>query len=247
MKAIHKINHNYFDKIDSEDKAYLLGFFIADGSITYPNSSKHPNSKTVRLQISISDIDKNIVELYKDKVCPTVKITTTFDQNYVKYRKPVCHIKWQSKHMGNTLIERYSIKPKKTFDHLFKFNFELIPYKLIPHFIRGYFDGDGQVSFSIKKRQFTFAIYGTSKSFLTQIGKIISKEFKVEYKVDSTKKESDVPLYLLRFNSFQKRKEFINKLYNWFYKGSNYYLHRKESKFKEYLNTIKGLNTEVRK
>ena len=26
-----KVNETFFDKIDSEEKAYLLGFFIADG------------------------------------------------------------------------------------------------------------------------------------------------------------------------------------------------------------------------
>lgn len=31
MKRIYKVNENYFEKIDTPEKAYILGFFYADG------------------------------------------------------------------------------------------------------------------------------------------------------------------------------------------------------------------------
>ena len=33
-------NENYFDNIDSEEKAYLLGFFLADGCVVDPSQGK---------------------------------------------------------------------------------------------------------------------------------------------------------------------------------------------------------------
>ena len=43
-------NRHIFDNIDNEDKAYWLGFIIADG---YLNDNKHT------LRIKLGDIDKN--------------------------------------------------------------------------------------------------------------------------------------------------------------------------------------------
>lgn len=43
------VNENFFKKIDSEIKAYLLGYFIADGNI-------NSNLKRIELGCSINDL-----------------------------------------------------------------------------------------------------------------------------------------------------------------------------------------------
>ena len=50
----HFFNENYFEVIDSEDKAYWLGFISADGCVA--KSSKY---NSYRLQIAISSIDSD--------------------------------------------------------------------------------------------------------------------------------------------------------------------------------------------
>lgn len=46
----HTLNEHYFDKIDTPNKAYILGLFYADGYNSLDKS-------TVRLQLQYSDVD----------------------------------------------------------------------------------------------------------------------------------------------------------------------------------------------
>ena len=51
-----KCKEDYFDIIDTDEKAYILGFFIADGTI---------DSFTNRMGISIQSSDKEVLDLIK--------------------------------------------------------------------------------------------------------------------------------------------------------------------------------------
>lgn len=54
------VNDKFFDTIDCEEKAYLLGFFIADGCINIPK-----NRSLGRFSINQSEDDKEIVKAFK--------------------------------------------------------------------------------------------------------------------------------------------------------------------------------------
>lgn len=234
-KMRNKTNDTFFDTIDTEIKAYLLGFFIADGTIYQDTKTIH--RKAIRLSVGLSERDSKIVNLYKDYICPDNSILKTHYKKQALNRQPVESIRWSSKYMGQVFEERYNIKQRKTLDFEFVFPFELIPDNLHRDFIRGFFDGDGHVSYT-EKGQFTFAFYGTSYNFLQQIGEIMSELLNVKYIIDTTKKENVIKLYCLRFNSNNKRRSFIDRLYNWFYNESEFYLERKQQKIKSYLNTV---------
>ena len=76
------INHEYFDIIDSDKKAYFLGFFIADGSITV---SKRSNG---RMGFCVQDDDSYLLkELSKDIHCSN-SIYVRINLKGVKCRKP---------------------------------------------------------------------------------------------------------------------------------------------------------------
>lgn len=237
----YEIIDDYFDFINNEQKAYLLGFFIADGCISKPNACKFPKSKYLRLAVGLSKEDENVVELFRDSICPDIPIKNSFHTKGAKNRKPVSKISWGSTYMGNVLINKYKIVVNKTKDSNFVFDFSLVPDDLLCHFIRGFFDGDGQISCSQNGRVITFGIYSTSKYFLKQIGDIFHEKFDLEYKIEGTKKKN-VELFLLRFNKNHikkrnKRKEYIADIYNWFYSKSTCFLFRKKIKFEHYLNT----------
>jgi intein-encoded DNA endonuclease-like protein len=86
-------------------------------------------------------------------------------------------------------LENFNITPRKTYDLEFEFPFEKIPNKYLWDFIRGFFDGDGQVSYSEETHQFTFALYGTSEKFMNQLGEIFEKEFGVEKELKEYKNQ----------------------------------------------------------
>ena len=162
---IYKVNDTFFDNIDSEIKAYLLGFFIADGCVQ--KEAKYRNkeiySYSYRMMLCNSIDDEDVIKLFQKYICPSKKLEYTINQSGVKVkRKPQVHFRWNSKHMFETLLS-YNIIPKKTYDFEFTFPFERIPTKLHRHFIRGFFDGDGHKGIS------DISFVATSKYFLLQI------------------------------------------------------------------------------
>ena len=76
-----KVNINYFNSIDTENKAYILGFIIADGNIEVVSTGN-------KLNFFISSIDDYILEKIKTEICPEAIIKYTNNQQGVKVRKP---------------------------------------------------------------------------------------------------------------------------------------------------------------
>lgn len=60
--TINNVNHNYFDNIDSDDKAYFLGFIIADGSISSGTNSHDGNG---RFSINIMERRFVFIRIFK--------------------------------------------------------------------------------------------------------------------------------------------------------------------------------------
>ena len=154
-------NENIFDAIDTEEKAYWLGFLYADGSVT---------NKYKRHVVEISLKEDDIVHLLKfndfiglDKKLHRVKVADAKCGDVVCRR---CRIIVSSKHLCDTL-EKYGCVPKKSlilqFPNLSIFQSEQLVYD----FIRGYIDGDGSIRL-VGKNVCTIylSVLGT-KEFLT--------------------------------------------------------------------------------
>lgn len=128
--------HNFFDCIDSEEKAYILGFYFADGSINTP-----------QIKFSQTEKNKEILDSIKYNICPNA-IIHKGPKKYNKYTgytsKPIYNISINSKHICEKLTE-YGMGRNKTYDGEAKLS--IIPDDLMVHFIRGYFDGDGCTTF----------------------------------------------------------------------------------------------------
>lgn len=162
FKGWKKVNDTFFDEIDSEEKAYILGFFVADGCIRMEKDKKG-NITHGRLCFSNSIDDKDIIEKIHQLICPENKIITFHNNKDGSNRKPQLALQWTSNHMKSILTEKYNILPKKTFDCNFKIPQNLIPQNLFRHFIRGFLDGDGTFS----SGEIRFVI--NSKPFAEQI------------------------------------------------------------------------------
>lgn len=66
-KQENTCNHNYFDNIDTEIKAYLLGFFIADGWLNVGNS---------RFGLQIKEEDNIVLHYIKNEFVNDSVIST---------------------------------------------------------------------------------------------------------------------------------------------------------------------------
>lgn len=171
-KRLHSkrfLRHSFFKKIKTEIQAYLLGFYAADGSI---------NEKRKTFRIGIKETDKEIIDLYRKWISPNAyeRIRkahyTTGRNKQVIYANDAVFFDIASTELCSDLIQQgYGYNKSYLELHL-----PAISNDLIPHFIRGYFDGDGSiigwVNKEIKKNlrfRYKFTICSKTKSLLLDI------------------------------------------------------------------------------
>lgn len=241
-KYTNTIVHNFFDSIDNEYKSYLLGFFIADGSIY---SDKKSNG---RFSINNSEDDKEIIKAFKKYLKIPSDIHIVNCKLGCKHRKLQWRIRWTSSYMKNIFEKEYNIHQNKTIDINFQFPFELIPENLQNHFIRGFIDGDGYIGNNGCKNNFSISIVGTSEIFLKQIGDLISSYTGMSYKLYKYTGKT-VDYISLRWSCERKNKfEKITKLREYLYKDATLFLRRKKKKIDTYIkyraNVLNNINTQ---
>ena len=122
------IDENWLNEIDSEAKAYFLGFMYADGCVL---------EKRNRFNITLHVKDIDI--LYKfESFFFNVKPGSTFC--FVK-NEPYVNFGITNLNIKNDLI-KHGCVPRKTFKLFFPSH---LSAELVRHFIRGVFDGDGSI------------------------------------------------------------------------------------------------------
>ena len=122
-------NEDFFEIIDTEQKAYWLGFIAADGLVT--------DSKRKRLIIRLGRKDrKHLVRFLSD-----LEATNPVKDRVNNFGHPFSYISLCSRKIFNDLVDK-GIMPRKTFKLEAPTK---VPDDLIYHWIRGYFDGDGTV------------------------------------------------------------------------------------------------------
>lgn len=121
--AKYSIDSSIFDNIDTEEKAYLLGWIASDGHISKSG-----------FVISIHNRDKEILVKLRDTFFPGITI---------KASKGKVSLSIFSKKISTTLCNILKIKGPGKKSHTVGFP-DLEP-GLVIHFLRGFFDGDGHV------------------------------------------------------------------------------------------------------
>jgi hypothetical protein len=218
----NKCDHTYFEKIDTVEKAYLLGFFIADGWIRTDSN---------RMGISIQQEDKLILSYFKS--FSNANISYRNRSTDTQKRKSTATITWTSEKMKED-FGSYNIIPNKTYHTEFEFPFERMDFKYTRDFIRGFLDGDGAVEATQGVLTVTFV--STSEKFLRQLGSLFSTidpgiGFRIRKSIGKT-----VDYFTMRLNFKRKNKpEKVLKIYNYLYQDSTIFLDRKKKKFETYL------------
>lgn len=137
-------NQNYFENIDTPQKAYLLGFIATDGCIHKPKQEKQDI-----LRICIQENDKEILDLFKKELDTNKPIKLeerTATKHYVSLEISSQKIVDDIRALGIDYAKTYKcVIPN-------------ISKELFPHFIRGYFDGDGSIV--IKDKLYSCSIVG---------------------------------------------------------------------------------------
>lgn len=127
----YKLNENYFDEINSPEKAYWLGLISADGHISKESVS-----------ICLKESDGYLLSMFLESLGSDSKLW--YDKKTKSYKACV-----YSKHMVN-VFNNYGFYHNKSKTQ----TFPNIDKDLYSHFIRGLLDGDGSIMLSerVKKR-----------------------------------------------------------------------------------------------
>lgn len=217
-------DEDYFESIDTEDKAYFLGLLFADGSSQIIQKSDNGFSHSVSIELNTTDRD----------------VLEKFNKSIKNKNEIYDYSRESSEYKGQTrtrYMSRIVLFSKKMFDDLYKLGKQPvkvesckrvpdIPFELIKHFLRGYFDGDGCVT--ITNKSVALQVYGTYeflnsfKDGLQQLG--------VEVK-NNVHKRKDANVSILSVNN----KEEIKKIYNLFYSDTEFYMKRRKNRFDELL------------
>lgn len=197
-------NENYFDIIDDEHKAYWIGFIYADGNLTGN-----------RLRIEIQSKDVEIINNIKTDLNSTNKIIIAKNEKKNNRAIGFCSDKMAAD------LNKYGVIENKTFKLK---EIPNIPYPLIRHFIRGYFDGDGTVYIDSRHNSLRIGFYGT-KDFLASIQIHLHKELGTSVNLIYKK----TGCWLL---SYAKQSD-IKKIYDYLYADADLFLKRKKLKFQE--------------
>lgn len=211
------LNTSFFEKINTEEKAYWLGFLYADGCV-----SEQEHKKSVIIVLKSDDIGH--IELFNKHIESNRKVKID-NRGYA--RLDIGNTK-----MANDLIKHGCI-PRKTFKLKFPSE-EIVPQYLIHHFIRGYLDGDGCICTYYKLRKDRKKPdYTCEIKFVGTLEMIegISAFFKSDKKILRPKHSKKI--CNINFKVKKHLKEVLS-----LYDGATVYLERKKAKLDEYIKYL---------
>jgi intein-encoded DNA endonuclease-like protein len=211
------VNENYFENIDTDEKAYWLGYIYADG---YVRQRKGNSEFKFKLK------DQDMLELFKKSIesnAPITKEKGTNCFNFIISRhKFVQHLISKGCLNKKSLILEFPTT-------------EQLDSKYYSHFIRGYFDGDGCISFNNDKFYRQINILGTL-NFVTFIKEILYMSNNYSH-IGITKNHN---IYVLSIQNIQG----ILTFKNFIYKNAKVYLERKFNKLKEFEDEIRIVDSK---
>ena len=234
----NNIKHYFFDEIKTEEQAYVIGFYLADGYL---------DEKNHRVVFNVNEKDMELIEKIRDIISPQIPISHVKPRiNKEGYKsKPLVKLQINSKDITNDLI-RYGIGSRKTYND--KIDLSFIPNKLMIHFIRGYFDGDGTVYFKrvekmVRGKKYitelcNWSIISHSCSHLKQIQKFLLNEYNIKCNIIDDKKGNNL-IMINKKDDFMRMRDVL-------YNNSNIFLKRKKDKYDNIQFINKPLKRKVK-
>lgn len=211
----NKLRDNYFEKIDTEAKAYFLGLICADGCVL------DTKGRSLQLSINLQAQDGYVLERFAKDIGFTGKIPL---YSYSGEKRKNCQDFYLLKMSSNRLCEdliKMGVTPRKSLTLNFPSD---VPDYLIHHFIRGYFDGDGWITIS---NSGAFGVCGTFE-FLNKLNQILNEKV---LGISSRKiyKEINNKIHTLEISG----NNMVRKFYEFIYKDARLFLKRKRDKMEK--------------
>ena len=152
-KELYSRDSHFFDEIDTNEKAYWLGFFYADGCVAAPTASNP-------YLVELGSKDKEHLEKFKSAIKANNKVTKAIVRGCEYYQFNI-----QDEQLHSSLIKHGCI-PQKS-----KILTKLpdISKEFFGDFLRGYFDGDGCLYHEKARNVFRVSFVSGSLPFLQEL------------------------------------------------------------------------------
>lgn len=199
MSTFYEINENYFDEIDTEEKAYWLGFIYADGNVRNTNGS-------YQLVIELNSIDFNHLKKFRKHIGSNKPIKTRKNRN-------MCSITLNSKNLVTKLFEIGCIENKTVNGYIEPA--VLSNDMLKKAFLRGFLDGDGYIEKNTSKYRAVYTV--KSEQIRDTINELLN-EMNIKTRI-----QNEGSYYRIHI----ERKDDFNRLLELLYKDASVYLDRK--------------------
>ena len=208
------VKHTFFSAIDSPEKAYILGYIMADGSI---------DQKKKHVRLECVDRDCEIIKFIAQKISPLTPIKYC-------YRKDK-NLRTAYLYIYSVDIARdlgvYGIVPNKQSKDI---PLPKIDRSLYKNYLRGYFDGDGTVWAQNGRPNISICV---TKTFGKDLIKILKQEGVITKPknnlIDMSKYGSNI--HHLRITRLYDVRAFFNYIYN-----DNTF--RLDGKYNKFINLI---------
>ncbi|PRT14044.1 hypothetical protein C6353_26550 [Bacillus toyonensis] len=216
-KRKYQLDINFFDNIDTEEKAYWLGFIAADGTI------KGEKNTVMDLVLQAKDVDMlEMLKMHLNYNAPIHKregVTKNGKQFYAR------GLRIMDKHVCERLAGYGIVKRKQSTVRIP----QGLDKEMIRHFIRGYFDGDGSIGEILSPGKITpqkvFSVTG-NELMISDIRGILVNE--CDLKANKLKKDNrSKHTYSLHYGGNKQ----ILKIYEFLYKNASVFMLRKKLKF----------------
>lgn len=223
--AIGKLskNNSFFSKIDTEAKAYILGFICTDGNVWCKNGSYFWK---IRIQKQDEDVLKKIKEALQSKVEIKYQKDTVKLPNGNMCDSEMASLLICNKQNVLDLIN-YGIIPNKT--HNLNFDFSCMEESLYRHFLRGVYDGDG--TFGVYSSKTGGNFYETTLTGYIDFLKNIKEKINCRFKDMSINLHHAIGCSDDIFRMATGRKNDFFNLLDWLYQDNKICLQRKYKKY----------------
>ncbi len=216
----YNLDDTYFDNIDTQEKAYILGMFSADAAITY---------KPYNVKLELKSDDEDILEKIKNAMNYNFDIKHYKNKCKTENYNYVCdtsRLNITNKNIVLKLAE-YGVVPRKS--NILYFDFNKIPKEYHSHYLRGLWDGDGTISLNTNRKTPQPTMNLTSSTTMIQnIVKLLNKNFEINpYLYNRRKSNVDNTTMVVG------RQQDIKNLLEFLYKDATIYLDRKYEKYIE--------------
>lgn len=211
-KRKYTLNENYFDEVDTPDKAYILGLLYADGC-NYKNS----------INITLQEKDKLILDEIKEKLGSNIPLYYRKLNEQNKNHQNVYSLTFTNQHLARRLRELGMLQRKSlilTFP-------EWLDKSLYSHFIRGYFDGDGCFCGNMIS-------IASTEQFCKHLQDVCLKELNITTYVKDVYDRENSPTKI--FYVYGKNK--VKKFLDYIYEDANMYIQRKYEHYIERFYSI---------